>query len=778
MKILRRLISALGVVILLLCAGTTGALWTALPPDSQTVPISGLSAPVQVSFDQDGVPRIRAGTWRDAVTALGYVHARDRMFAMDMMRRVVSGRVAEIAGASALPIDTYMRRLGARHAALADLAGLTNETQTLLAAYTDGVNAWIAQRGRFASAEHLALGPPEPWEPVDCLLWAKLMGLYLSENMRTELARLALSGTLPRERINELWPSVPGGGHPQASLDTRYAEGAAAILRGMPQFPQPFTLPATASNEWAVDGRHSATGAPLLAGDPHLAYSMPGIWYLVRIDLPNNVLAGATSPGAPFLVIGRNANIAWTFTTTGADVQDVFEETQLDGGHYLGPTGPLPYELREERIRVRGAPDVLLMVRTTRHGPVLSDGTANERRVLAVSLANLLPGDTAADGLLALNRARDIAEARAAAPMITSPVQNLLVADHRSIGLFVTGRVPLRRSGDGSAPVAGADGAHDWVGFASGEQLPQIIAPDTGRLVNANDRVAPVDFPVFLGRDAFGDWRATRIRAMLQSVERPTALDFAAMQTDVKSDYAARLLPVLRAVTPLDPLATKSLALLGDWDSAMEANRPEPLIFNAWLDQFRDDVLTQHGLGKDGKPPGAASPASEFVAFLIKSADPQASAWWCGQSCAVLLSHSLTTATTRLAQLYGNDPSAWRWGRAHHTIFADQALANLPVLGALTTAQVATSGDDSTVGRSGMASGSFDAVHGAAYRGVYDLADLDRSRFMVAPGQSGNPVSRTARNFIQRWRAGETITLGAEPATITATLTLQPPSLH
>jgi penicillin amidase len=304
----------------------------------------GLSAPVDVTFDQDGVPRIHASTFADAVTALGYVHARDRMFAMDLMRRAVSGRLAEKVGPAAVSSDIFMRRIGVRRAAVSDLAGLDAETRSLLAAYTRGVNAWIKQRGRFASAEHLFIGRPEPWEPVDCLLWAKLMGLYLSGNMRTELARLSLADKLPPQRINELWPPDHAIARPDASLDVRYADAASQALRGIPYFPQAFTLPPTASNEWAVDGKHSATGAPLLAGDPHLAYSMPGIWYLVRIDMPDGVLAGATSPGAPFLVIGRNRSIAWTFTTTGADVQDVFEETGLDAAHYLGPSGPLPYD--------------------------------------------------------------------------------------------------------------------------------------------------------------------------------------------------------------------------------------------------------------------------------------------------------------------------------------------------------------------------------------------------------------------------------------------------
>jgi penicillin amidase len=637
----------------------------------------------------------------------------------------------------------------------------------LLDAYSRGVNAWIRQRGRFASAEHLALGPPERWEPVDCLLWAKLMGLYLSGNMRTELARQALAGKLPAERIAELWPDE-GGGHPEAGLDVRFADAASDIVRAIPYFPQAFTLPATASNEWAVDGRHSTTGAPLLAGDPHLGYSMPAIWYLARIDVPDATLAGATAPGAPFLVIGRNAHIAWSFTTTGADVQDVFIETQVDAGHYLTPTGPLPYIRREERIHVRGGDDVTLTVRETRHGPVISEDA--DDKVLAVSMANLAPGDTAAAGLLALNRARSVDEAGEAAGSISSPVQNLLVADGDKIGIFVTGRVPIRKAGNGATPVPGADGEHDWIGYASGAKLPHVVAPASGHLVNANERIAPADFPVFLGRDGYGDWRAQRIRAMLQSAERFTAGDFAAMQMDVKSTYAEQLFLMLQAVQPPNPLATRALALLLDWDGSMRVDRPEPLIFNAWIERFQDAVLALHGI-----VPGSASPPEEFTAFLLSPASATSALWWCGGECQPLLSRTLGEAVAGLSDRFGDDPSTWRWGEAHLSRFANPVLAQIPVLGPLTTMEVPSGGDGSTVDRGAMAPGSFTSVHGAAFRGVYDLADLDQSLFVIAPGQSGNPASRHAWDFVSRWNSGQTITLGPEAHHIEASLTLSPP---
>ena len=574
-RLVRRLLSGLGFLVMLIAALVSGVLWLTLPPRSQQARIPGLTGPVDIGFDADGIPRIRAATELDAAAALGFVHARDRLFQMDLMRRAASGRLSEIAGPATLGYDRTMRTLGLRRRALEDYAALPPETRAVLEAYARGANAWIAAKGRFSAPEFLVLGTPEPWEPADSLLWGETMGLWLSLNYRTELSRQSLAGRFPQQVIDDLWPSAPGDGRPDAGPALRHAQAeiARTLAQILPRFPDPYTLPESASNEWAVDGRHTATGAPLLAGDPHLAFGFPGIWYLARIDTPQSTLVGATAPGVPFLVLGHNGRIAWTFTTTGADVQDIFIETAAPDGQYQTPEGPRPFTLHQERIKVRGEPDQILNVRETRHGPVISDLTGPDGPLLAVQMANLAPGNTAAAGLLALNHAQDIDEAGKAAALITAPVQNLLVADRQRIALYVTGRVPIRRAGDGAAPVPG-DGSHDWVGWASGEQLPHYVAPESGRLVNANDRIAPPDFPVFLGRDWFADWRTRRIRELLDRSERLAPADFARMQVDVQSSFARQILPVLLGVPATDDTARRALALLHDWDAHHDDRRP------------------------------------------------------------------------------------------------------------------------------------------------------------------------------------------------------------
>jgi penicillin G amidase len=622
--------------------------------------------------------------------------------------------------------------------------------------------------------EFLYFGAPEPWRPADSLLWGRTMGLWLSSNYRAEFSRQALLDKVPRQALEQLWPSHPATLPPQAGLSGQGAPGnrlasvaASALLAVLPAFPDPFTLPSTASDAWAVDGRWSSTGAPLLAGDPHLSFGFPGLWYLVRIDTPGMVLAGATGPGVPFLVLGHNSHIAWTFTTTGADTQDV----------YLEPPNAA-FTSHQERIKVRGQPDTLLTVRETRHGPVISDlrpGASANEVAMAVAMENLRPGDTGATGLLALDHAGSVEDAGKAAPMIASPVQNLMVADATKIGLFVTGRVPVRRAGDGWAPVpgiaaspaprdtsakgsaAGGDDAYGWSGFASGDSLPHIVAPTSGRLVNGNEPVWPSDFPVFMGRDTFSDWRARRIRALLDATPKHSTSDFAAMQADVVSTYAVAVLPTLLRV----PGAAQ---VLGDWDGGMTMNAPQPLVFSAWMDNFQRAVLDKAGI-----PIGASSPVFEFVPFVLSSEG----AAWCGGDCARLLQSTFDSTMASLRARYGSDPGSWRWGKVHQAVFAHPFLTSVPVLGALTTARIEAPGDGTTLDLGGT-NDKLESVHGASYRGVYDLAELDRSLFVMAPGQSGNPLSRHARDFLTRWRNGAMVQLGPRPVDISGKVRLEP----
>lgn len=734
MRAVVRLAVGLGVMVVLVLGVLAGGVWWSLPSPGLVAVVPGLSGPVSVGLDLAGVPRIKAANALDGAAALGFMHARDRMFQMDLMRRVASGRLSEIAGGATLRVDRTMRVLGLRRRAEADWAGLSADARAMMEAYARGVNAWIGLRGRFSAPEFVVLGAPEAWTPVDSLLWGKTMALYLSGNWRQEVGRAALLARMPAERVRGLWPV-------RAALER--------ILEAVPAFPEAFTVPNTASNEWAVSGARSVTGVPLLAGDPHLGYSMPAVWYLARIETPQGVLAGATAPGVPFMILGHNGRIAWTFTTTGADTQDVFVETAVEGG-YATPEGTRAFEGWDEVIHVLFGADVVQRVRETRHGPVLSDldGKA-DGPILAVAMAGLAAGDTAPDGLLALNRASTVAAAGRAAPLVSAPVQNLLVADATGIGRFMTGRVPVRRAGDGTLPVDGADGAHDWVGFASGEALPHEVDPASGVLVNANERVAGADFPVFLGQDWFGDWRAQRIRALLETRSSHTVASFAAMQVDSLSAFAVAVLPRLLRTQAADAASRLALAALRRWDGSMRIDWSQPLVFNEWMTRLQAALLAR------GK--GEAFLTGTQADMLARALGAE-EAVWCGADCGVVLTETLAAAAAA-------HPADAHWGTWHEAVFEHPLLGRLPLVGRLFRWAIEQPGDDTTVFRGSpratVAGGEdWGAVHGPGFRGVYDLADLDRSVFALAPGQSGNPFVAQASALLHTWRAGASVRLG------------------
>ena len=511
LRSIRRLLTGLGFIVLLVAAVVTGVLWLTLPPRSQQARIPGLSGPVDIGFDADGIPRIRAASDTDAAAALGFVHARDRLFQMDLMRRAASGRLSEIAGPATLalrPHHAHARPAAARGGGLPGAARRDPR-------HAGGLCARRERLDRRARPVQRA-GVPVPRR-------ARTVGAGGQPAVGRDHGAVAVAQLAHRA-------VAPGAGRPRPAADDRRAVAAGERRRparsgaGRPPLRRRrraslppccrgsrtrtrCPAPRRTSGRWTA-----ATPPPARRCSPAIriwrsAFPASGTWRGSRRR--DGVLAGATAPGVPFLVLGHNGHIAWTFTTTGADVQDVFIETPAGDGQYQTPDGPRPFIVREERIKVRGEPDQMLTVRETRHGPVISDLTRQRRADPGGRRWPTWRRATPPPPACSRSTRRRTSRPPARPPrMITSPVQNLLVAD-RADASRSTSPAGCRSA----APATGrrrcpGDGSHDWIGWASGEQLPHIVAPASGRLVNANDRVAPPDFPVFLGRDWFGDWRA------------------------------------------------------------------------------------------------------------------------------------------------------------------------------------------------------------------------------------------------------------------------------
>ena len=773
-------------VLLLLIIGGAGYAWLrgSVAPLEGTAQLAALAAPVEVLRDDDGVATIRAESESDALIALGYLHAQDRLWQMDFTRRIGAGRLSEVVGEATVRTDSLMRTLGLYRVAEANLEQLTPQTRAALEAYAAGVNAFIeGHEGPWPPEFYLLRYRPEPWRPADSLVWGRLMALQLSGNWSDEVRRLRLAQRLTPEQIAFLWPGYPADAPVAlAGLAARY--DGPAPLRADEVLPWDWA-PKDASNAWVLAGRHTASGKPILANDPHLGLTAPGLWYLVRIETPTLTLAGASAPGVPFVLVGHNGHVAWGQTTTHGDTQDLFIERIAPDApdSYLTPDGPRAFTTRRETILVRGEDPVELLVRETRHGPVISDVFAgaealvDDEHVLALAWPALRPDDRTGDALDNLVRARNWSEFEAALENWHSPLSTMVFADRAgTIALIAAGRVPLRRSGDGRTPVAGWSDAQDWNGFIPYPALPRLVDPPRGRIVTANNRLVPESYPYLISADWSYPQRARRIEDLLDAGPKPTIEDHMAMQQDIFSNGARRLLPLLlRGVADSegdsegDSDATREArALLAAWDFRMDRARPEPLLFAAWTDET-NRILIGDELGdsfadfRHHDPVRLERILTERPVWCDDVATPDT------EDCAGRLALALENALAQLQATFGSDMADWHWGEAHRARFAHPVLSRVPLLGGLLSFGVETDGGSDTVNRAGMPLAGtmaerFEDVHGPGFRAVFDLAELDNSRFMIATGQSGNPLSPLYGNLAERWRDGIYKRLGRSDA--------------
>lgn len=792
-------LAIVGALLAVLAAG--GWLWlrSSLPQTDGTLTLAGLGAPVEVLRDADGLVTIKAAGEADGAFALGVVHAQDRLWQMDSMRRLGAGRLSEVTGRVTLGTDRLMRTLGLYRKAEESLALATPALRALLESYTAGVNAVIAARRGALPPEFILLGyEPEPWRPADSLVWGHLMALRLSGNRYDELLRARLATRLSARQIDQLWPPEPQGSPTTLVSPSRLGaltpgldQALAAAARRFAAVPDGFVGPG-ASNAWVVAGAHTASGKPLLANDPHLGFQVPGTWYLARIETPERSLVGATAPGTPLLIAGHNGAIAWGFTTTHSDTQDfVIERVDpADPGRYLTPDGPRPFEVRDEFIGIADEAPVRHRVRATRHGPVLSDGDATASAansvvfrggaatVLALAWPALSLPNRTAEALYGINHAADWPTFVEALRFFDAPQQNIVYADVAgNIGFHAPARVPLRIDGDGQRPVPGWDRARLWSGFIPFEALPRAFNPPTGRLVNANNRIVPDDYPFLLSADWHDAYRAQRIEALLDGGGAQDLDASAAIQQDPVSLMARELLPLLLGPAPAGARAAEAHALMTAWDGTMDRNRAEPLIFAAWMRELNRAIYADE-LAELFPEVWAWRP--RFVIWALTEGSE-----WCddiasaaAEDCANRVTLALERALDFLAARHGDAIGGWRWGDAHRLRFAHPLFRHVPLLDALSAVELETDGGHYTVNRGTPRldgkDGVFGHVHGAGLRALYDLADLDAARFMTAFGQSGNPLSPHYGDLTRRWRDGEYLTLDGDRAKATHRLQLQP----
>lgn len=790
---------AIGVTLLSLTAGGL-LLWlrSSLPQVDGTIDVQGIAAPVRIARDVHGVPHISAGSLDDALFGLGYAHAQDRLWQMEFQRRLGSGRIAELVGVKAIDLDKMLRTVGFYRRAEEVVASLDAPTRRALEAYAAGVNALLVTHEGALPPEFQVLGGEIlPWRPADSIVWLLMLSWSLSTNMDGEIMRARLIAKVGPDKAAELmavYPSreiAPRGPVPDAQrtlFRTMPLDRLQALGHLLPSAP-------AASNNWAVGPERSRSGHAMLANDPHLGFMAPSVWYLAHLSIPDMAVVGATLPGLPGVIIGRNERIAWGLTNIMVDNQDLFIEKLVEGDpeSYHTPTGTQRFASRSEIIKVNGAPDVTLVVRSTRHGPVITDivagarETAEQGHVIALSWAPMAGTDRTMQGLLALNRAGNWDNFRDAMRNVGSVYLNALYADPSgNIGYQTTGAIPRRHRDSptqGAVPALGWVALQDWDGAIPFEEMPNAFNPPSRMLATANHKIVADDYPHTVSNSWLPGYRIRRIHELLLATPQHSAASFAAMQGDVMSLQANDLLPHLTRIAPSDAMARQAVAMLAAWDGKMDRNRPEPMIFVAWYREILRGLFADE-LEELFDP--YVKPQVFGQRYLAVEKALMDDGEWCDdkktpakESCDAVLIAALTRALAELRGEHGADLTSWRWGAAHQAYSKHPAMGEVPVLRQLFDRHAAVGGDVETVNATAylpFSDNPWRSNYGASMRFIVDWADPQGARFVLTLGQSGNPLSRNYDDQRRTWRDGGYILVptARHLIEVQATLTLRP----
>ncbi len=780
------------------------------------IQLEGLDAPVDIYRDNMGIPHIYASTQHDLFFAQGYVHAQDRFWQMDTWRHIGSGRLSEMFGKGQVETDTFLRTLGWRKTAEAEYASLDPVSKAIIDSYTDGVNAYLKDHDTTAlNLEYAVLGllspdyKIEPWEPVNSLTWGKAMAWDLRGNMGDEIERAVLLKTLTPEQVAELFPAYPedhpvivnkiGEGDAQAQGQSSQASANTALsLSDLARLQDVFARLDSAlgpagdgigSNSWVVGKSRTATGMPLLANDPHLGIQMPSIWYQAHLECkpvseacPFNV-AGFTFAGVPGVIIGHNADIAWGFTNVGPDVMDLYIEK-------VNPENPNQYEVNgqwvdfesyTETVNVVGGDPVEITVRSTRHGPVISEaygplqneGNPDDETfvpfkdragvdlpanyVIALQWTALTPS-TPFEAIWGFNRAKNFDEFRKAASGFHVPAQNLIYADTAgNIGYQMPGDIPIRANGDGTIPVPGWTDEYEWTGFIPFEEQPWTLNPVEDYIVTANNQVNPRDYPYLITKDWDYGFRANRIVEMITTA--PGKVDIAyiqSMQGDAFDANAPLYVPMLLQLQGLSGNPAKAQEMLKNWDHQDRMDSGAAAVFNAFWRHFLQNTFNDD-LPDERYYPDGGSRWNEIMRHI--AAD---SAWWDDKSTKDIvetrediLLKSFEQAVAELEGILGKDPSQWKWGELHASTFRNGTLgeSGVGLIEALfNRGPFPTGGGESIVNATGWSvRDGYETNWLPSMRMIVDLGNLDNSVTVHTTGQSGHAYHPHYIDMAELW---------------------------
>jgi penicillin G amidase len=775
------------IAVLVLAAAVGGWIYwrvhVCLPQIDGTVRLSGLLGKVEVLRDARGVPHIRAASLEDLMFAQGYVTAQDRLWQMDLSRRITQGRLSELFGPRTLRSDIMNRTLGLKQVAERGVKELNPEEQKFLLDYARGVNAFIQTHQRRLPIEFLLLRyHPEPWRESDSLEVALNMARLLNRSWPDELMREHVRSKLGSARLeSDIFPEQSPLDRPAAQLSPGSSapagparSGSSAATGLEPHFLEPpgeaISLPGNnlggldpmlqalesissytgvGSNNWVVSGARTRSGKPLLANDPHLPYGLPSVWYMVHLEAPGLDVSGVSLPGLPAVIIGHNRHIAWGVTNTGPDVQDLYQETfnPLNPHEYFYDSNWIKDTERIERIKVRDKLDDVLLVKSTQHGPILPD-TGNW--TFALAWTALLP-HALEFPFLKIDEATNWKQFTDALRDFSGPMQNFVYADTEgNIGFYVAGWVPIRKRGDGNVPVTGASDNYGWLGMVPFQDLPHAWNPKSGILATANGRTVPDDYPYFITSMWGAPYRTARIYQLLEAEKSLTVTDMLKIQMDLHplddEWLRERLLAAAEEYPPRAPDVQFAVEKLRAWNGEATADSAATLVCELTRTVLLHRILAPR-LGDDLA--GYRCPMS--TVFLQNLIDNNLDRWLPpgDHDLNETLMKSLDEAVRQIPKRVGSDDHhAWKWGNTIPLTFR-HPLGGSRLLGwLLNVGPFPQSGSASTIKRATRGVGP-------SMRMVVDLGDLDDSVENITLGESGQPFSPYYKDQFKAWYHGQ-----------------------
>lgn len=746
-----------------------------LPQSSGALTLKGIDADISIHRDEHGVPSIVAESDKDAFFATGFVHAQDRFWQMELNRRTAKGELSQILGRQFVAHDTWVKTLGVQEKAVSSWSALSPQAKASLRAYTQGVNAWL-QSEQTLPAEFSVLGiTPQKWMETDSLLLIKLFAMMLTANMSEEVNHFVAMQALPKDKFVQLFSSPSDGALVTAKLiDKRRLYALNSIANTYEELKKNTQIghKYAGSNGWVVSGKHTDTGLPLLANDPHLGLNMPSLWYVIeqKGDVLNS--SGMSIPGMPIVIFGKNSHIAWGGTHMMADVQDLFFEQ-------VNPNNPEQYKYGNEWLDIDKAEfqidvkndfpaalreplkPVTVKVRETTHGPIISDTTQAFEQMVSLRWTALDNKDTSYEAFFRLNYAQNWEQFKEALSYHVAPTLNMLYADkNNNIGMQGIGRIPIRSSSNGELPSDGSLLASDWVGYIPYADMPYSFNPKSGLIVNANNRIVDSSYPYYISNSWANPARAERIMELIKDdihLGKPINIENARMIQSDTVDLASQALIAKMHFLADTPRMLEAQHYLSTWDGNMDGDSVAATLFVFWLKHLKSalilDEFQYYWNAKEAnrllKNLSSNVPMSFLENVLTEGADAQS---WCDnprtekqESCETQLKESLQSALDELDKLIGDDMSKWHWKNLNETLYHHMAFSEMKVLDSIFERRIPNGGSANSIN---VSVSSFEEdqgylqTFGATFRQVVQFSkEQDKHYYMNSTGQSGNPFS-------------------------------------